>query len=199
VAADRSGEQKTRVWVRRRAALPLAYEGASLVAAEELARHALAITDRYSLGRLNALLGLAHVRAHQGRTAESVAALEEARRVFDRVASSEQISDCAIPERRMAVISSLLLPRLGMEQRATAQQAIAVRTMPATLPRFATHIELHRGLMLVMAGDRQGGVQYAPSAMSVLPREKHSQSLRLMLAEIQHAAGSTSTHADHGR
>lgn len=184
--ADRSEDESTRIWVRGRGALALAYEGAALGVADELADHALALSTRPSLGRLNALLGKAHVFGLRGRRREAFQALDEAKRVFDTIGSPDQISDFAIPEWRMAVISSLLLARLGDERRAVAAQDDARRTLPASLPRFATHLELHRGLMLVRSGDRAGGVAYARSAMDKLPRAKHSQSLKLMLAEIEH-------------
>lgn len=183
--ADRSGDESVRVWVRGRGALALAYEGAALETAVEFADHALALCAKPSLGRLNALLGQAHAFGLQGRRREAFKALDEARRVFDAVGSSEQISDFAIPEWRMAVISSLLLARLGDERRALATQDDARRTLPRQLPRFATHLELHRGLMLVRSGDVAGGVAYARSAMDRLPKAKHSQSLKLMLTEIE--------------
>jgi len=186
--ADRSGDEATRIWVRGRGALALAYEGANLDVAAELAGHALALSDKPSLGRLNALLGQAHVLGAQGRRRAAYRALEEARRVFDQVGSDEQISDFAIPEWRMAVVSSLLLARLGDERHAVEAQETARRKLPDELPRFATHLELHRGLMLVRSGDRTGGLSYARAAMANLPREKHSQSLRLMLAEIERPA-----------
>ncbi|MBG6134614.1 tetratricopeptide (TPR) repeat protein [Longispora fulva] len=186
--ADRSGHTNASVWVRGRASLALAYEGAALPIASTLARHALELSDQPSLGRLNALLGLAHVQGLRGEKRASLATLDEARRTFDIVGSSEQISDFAIPEWRMATISSLLLSRLGEEQRAIEAQEKADRTRPATLPRFATHIELHRGLMMNRAGDPAGGIAYARQALDRLPPEKHSQSLRLMLAEIEQTA-----------
>ena len=89
----------------------------------------------------------------------------------------------------METFTSMLLSRLGDPRAERAQQA-ADRTRPATLPRFATHIELHRGLMMVAAGDRTGGVAYARAAMEALPPERHSLSLRLMLAEIEQKAAS---------
>lgn len=183
--ADRSADEPTRVWVRGRGALALAYEGAALDTAESLADHALSLSDSPSLGRLNALLGKAHVHGLRGRRREAFKTLEQARHVFDKVGSSEQISDFAIPEWRMAVISSLLLARLGDERRAVTAQDDAQRTLPDRLPRFATHLELHRGLMLVRSGDRAAGVAYARAAMDKLPKAKHSQSLKLMLAEIE--------------
>ena len=61
VAADRSGDPAARVWVRGRAALALAYEGAALPFARDVADQALALDERPSLGRLNALVAKAHV------------------------------------------------------------------------------------------------------------------------------------------
>lgn len=191
--ADRSNDERMRVWVRGRGALALAYEGARLDVAEQLAAQALAISDRPTLGRLNALLGRAHVYGLQGRRRDAFRALADARRVFDVLKSGErsdeksdeQISDFAIPEWRMAVISSLLLARVGEERLALAAQEDARRTLPPSLPRFVTHLELHQALMLVRSGDRETGVAHARAALGRLPRAKHSQSLRLMLAEIE--------------
>ena len=187
--ADRSQDEQTRVWVRGRGALALAYEGAQLDAAEELADQALALTDKPTLGRLNALLGRAHVFGLRGRRREAFRAFSQARRVFDSVAAKEetggQISDFAIPQWRMGVISSLFLARLGEERLAVSAQEDARRTLPKSLPRFATHLELHQALMLARSGDRETGVAHARAAMAKLPRAKHSQSLGLMLAEIE--------------
>ncbi|WP_018347420.1 helix-turn-helix transcriptional regulator [Longispora albida] len=184
-AADRSGDESVQVWTRGRAALALAYEGAALNVASQLAEHALQLSDKPSLGRLNALLGQAHVQGLRGQRKEAQSSLDTARRVFDQCGSEEQISDFAIPEWRMATISSLLLSRVGAEAQAVKAQETADTTRPATLPRFATHIELHRGLMLARTGDRTGGATYARAALAKLPAEKHSQSLRLMLTEIE--------------
>jgi hypothetical protein len=184
--ADRSDDTATRVWVRGRAALALAYEGAELPAAHELARQALALDGRPSLGRLNALLGLAHTQAFAGDHRGALATFDDARRVFDQVGSDDNdISDFAIPQWRMATISSLLLARLGEEPLAVEAQETADRTRPATLPRFATHIELHRGLMIARTGDPTGGITHARQALARLPAEKHSLSLRLMMTEIE--------------
>lgn len=183
--ADRSGDDATRVWVRGRGALALAYEGAQLEAAAELAEYALALSDRPTLGRLSALLGKAHALALQGWRRQAFEALAEARRVFEIVGSSEQISDFAVPEWRLNVIASLLLARLGEEHLAAKAQEEARRTLPSGLHRFVTHLELHEALMRVRAGDRIGGVAHAREAMTRLPRAKHSQSLRLMLTEIE--------------
>jgi transcriptional regulator with XRE-family HTH domain len=187
VAADRSGDTTVRVWVRGRAALALGYEGAALAVAQDLADQALALTERPSLGRLNALMAKAQVAGVRGDRVGALAHLDSARRVFDQTGSTELISDFAVPEWRMATFTSMLLARLG-EPSATDAQEWADRTRPTSLARFATHIELHRGLMLVRSGDHAEGLRHARSALARLPSAKHSQSLRLMLREVERAA-----------
>ncbi|MFG2695428.1 helix-turn-helix transcriptional regulator [Kitasatospora sp. NPDC048407] len=187
-AADRSDDQTARVWVRGRAAIALGYEGASLAVAERLADQALAIDSRPSLGRLNALMGKAHAAAIRGDRRAALQLNDEGWRVFERVASpANEQSDYAVPEWRMNVFSSLLLARLGEEKRAEHAQEQARLLLPPSLPRFATHLELHRGLMLAQAGDRVGGVAYARAALSQLPSGKRSLTLRLLMAEVEAA------------
>jgi hypothetical protein len=188
-AADRSEDQSTRVWVRGRAALALAYEGAALDLAQRLSVEALALSDEPSLGRLNSLTAQAHLLAFQGQNIAAYSVLEQARRMFEAVGSSEQVSDYAVPEWRFHTFASMLLSRMGDERRAVREQEAADRSRPPELARFATHIELHRGLMLARSGDRNGGLEYALRAMSALPAERHSLTLRLLLAEVERAAG----------
>lgn len=188
IAADRSEDVDTQVWVRGRTALALAYEGAAVPVANELAEHALALSERPTLGRLNALVAKAHVAALRGDTATSLATLDDARRVFDVAGSDSSASDFNVPEWRFHTFASMLLSRMGHPAAEAAQDA-ADRTRPAHLTRFATHIQLHRGLYMVRSGDVEGGVTFARSALSRLPEEKRSLSLRLMIAEVeQHAS-----------
>ncbi|MGH3611395.1 MAG: helix-turn-helix domain-containing protein [Pseudonocardia sp.] len=187
-AADRSGDDDVRVWVRGRAAIALGYEGASLPIAQQFADEALAISDRPSLGRLNATMGGAHTAVLRGDRARARALLIDGQRLHDRIGSHEQTSDYAVPAWRMGVFASLLAARLGDERGALAAQDAAATTLPDTLPRFRTHLELHRGLMLARSGDEAGGLAYAQAAMDQLPPEKHSLTLRLLVAEIRAAA-----------
>ncbi|MFC5720062.1 helix-turn-helix domain-containing protein [Streptomyces gamaensis] len=184
-AADESGDEAARVWVRGRAAIALGYEGASLGVADVLADQAMAISDKPSLGLLNAIMGKAHAAALRGDTATARKLLEQGRRVFDATGSHEQTSDYAVPWWRMNVFTSLLAARLGDENSAVAAQDAARRELPASLPRFATHLEMHRGLMLARSGDHAGGVAYARTAMDELPPEKHSLTLRLLMKEVE--------------
>ncbi|MFD7785477.1 hypothetical protein ACFV4Q_20650 [Streptomyces nojiriensis] len=65
-AADASGDLDTRIWVRGRAAIALGYEGAALPIADIFADQAIALSDRPSLGLLNAVFGKAHAAALRG-------------------------------------------------------------------------------------------------------------------------------------
>ncbi|MFI5755176.1 helix-turn-helix domain-containing protein [Streptomyces sp. NPDC051569] len=184
-AADESGDDQARVWVRGRAAIALGYEGASLGVADVFADQAMAISDKPSLGLLNAIMGKAHAAAIRGDHPTARKLMDRGRRVFDTAASYEQTSDYAVPWWRMNVFTSLLAARLGDEGTAVTAQEAARRELPATLPRFATHLEMQRGLMLARSGDRTGGVAYARAAMNELPPEKHSLTLRLLMSEVE--------------
>ncbi|MFF0747353.1 helix-turn-helix domain-containing protein [Streptomyces sp. NPDC004111] len=194
-AADESGDDAARVWVRGRAAIALGYEGASLRVADMFADQAMAISDRPSLGLLTAIYGRAHSAALRGDTETARMLAERGQRVFDAVGSADQTSDYAVPWWRVNVFRSLLLARLGDERGAVAAQDAARAELPASLPRFATHLELHRGLMLARSGDHAGGVAYAQSALDALPPERHSLTLRMLMEEIHTRADGAGTGA----
>jgi hypothetical protein len=88
----------------------------------------------------------------------------------------------------MATFRSMLWARLGEVKRGERAQDDADDGRPAELTRFATHIETHRGLMMAHAGDREGGRTYARAALDALPPEKRSQTLRLVMAEVERAS-----------
>ncbi|MGH3753850.1 MAG: helix-turn-helix domain-containing protein [Pseudonocardiaceae bacterium] len=183
--ADRSGDVGTRVWVRGRAAIALGYEGASLDAADVLAEQAIALDQRPSPGRLNAVMGKAHVAALRGDSATAKGLLDEGRRVFDAAGSDDAESDYTVPWWRFNVFISLMAARLGEEHLALQAQDEAARALPESLPRFRAHLEMHRGLMLVRAGDREGGTAHARAALDSLPATKHSLTLRMLMTEIE--------------
>lgn len=183
-AADRSEDTDIRVWVRGRAAIALGYEGASLPVADTFADQALGISDRHSLGRLNAIWGKAHAAAIQGDQVTARELMDTGRREFDVSYSEEQTSDYAVPWWRVNVFLSLLAARLGDEKTAVAAQEDARAELPPELPRFATHLAMHQGLMMVRAGDHNQGVKLAQAALDALPPEKHSLTLRMLMEEI---------------
>lgn len=183
--ADRSGDLETRVWVRGRAAIALGYEGASLGIADVLADQAIQLDDAPTLGRVNALMGQAHVAAIRGDAATALDLVDQGRRSFDVAGTDDGESDYAVPWWRFQVFTSLLAARLGEDTIALDAQDEARRTLPDTLPRFRTHLEMHKGLMLVRSGDRDGGIAYAQGALDELPPEKHSLTLRMLMDEIR--------------
>ncbi len=78
-----------------------------------------------------------------------------------RVGSGDgEASDYAVPW-RFNVFTSLLAARLGNERLAIRSQDAARASLPPALPRFATHLEMHRGLLLARAGDPAGGTAQA--------------------------------------
>ncbi|WP_327037628.1 helix-turn-helix transcriptional regulator [Micromonospora maris] len=189
IAADRSDDLAVRVWVRGRAAIALAYEGAALPVAQRYADEALALSDRPSLGRLQALMARAYVAAGRGDTTAAIAADQDAQRLFDHTASPDnEISDAAVPAWRMATFRSMLYARLGITRTGEQAQTDADRLRPPSLTRFATHIELHRALMMAKAGDRTTGLAYARQAWTALPADRRSQTLGLVLREVERAA-----------
>ena len=183
--ADRSADQETRIWVRGRAAIALGYKGACLDAADVLAEQALALGERPSVGRLNAIMGKAHVTAIRGDARTAMLLLDEGRRMFDATGSDETDSDYAVPWWRFNAFISLMAARLGEENLALQAQDEVARTLPASLPRYRTHLEMHRGLMLVHVGDRDGGIAHARAALDALPTDKHSLTLGMLMAEIE--------------
>ncbi|QSY48720.1 helix-turn-helix transcriptional regulator [Streptomyces griseocarneus] len=184
-AADRSDDVRTRVWTRGRAALTLGYGGKGLGYATVLADQAMAISDKPSAGLLNATLGKAYALALQGDKATALDLADRARRVFDASGPSTQVSDYAVAHWRLNGFLSLLSARLGDEDRAIRAQEAARRELPASLPRFAAHLDMHTALMLTRSGDKAGGHAHAHATLDALPREKHCGTLRMLLEEIE--------------
>ncbi|WP_454199330.1 hypothetical protein [Nocardia sp. Marseille-Q1738] len=129
------------------------------------------------------LISLANVHALNGDESATRTALEGAQRVFDSVGTTDEVSDWAMPEWRMNVDISLVLARLG-DQTADRAQQEAERTMPNRFARYATHLEIHRGLALAKSGDRAEGIAHARRALNDLSADRHSVALRRLVAEV---------------
>jgi transcriptional regulator with XRE-family HTH domain len=185
LAAERSEDTDTRVWVAGRAALALGYEGAATPIALQFASAAVELaSERPSHGLLNALMGQAHALATRGRADAAREAWDSAQRVYDRLSPGDEVTDFNYPWWRFSVVASLLHARLG-DPAAEHWQAEVTRYRPDNMLRFVTHLELHKGLMIARAGDYRGGVAAGESALAALPIDKRSQSLYLMLDEIK--------------
>lgn len=183
--ADRSGDDHTRVWVRGRAAVALAYEGSDNAVADRLAQEALAISTRPSTGRLTALLGSAHVAALRGDAADAHRLREDANRVFDRIGSDGTVTDYSVPYWRHSIWASGAAARTGDARAAISAQAAAREAIPQGYDRFRTHLDMHHALMLVKSGDRRGGVEHATAALNALSAPQRSATLRRLAAEVR--------------
>lgn len=139
-----------------------------------------------------ALISHANADALSGDYVAARQALDAARRVFDSVGSTDAVSDYTMPEWRMNVDTSLVLARLG-DHRADAMQREAARAMPARFARFATHLEMHRGLALAQSGDRAEGISHVRKALEQLPVERHSVALRRLYNEVATAGANPAT------
>ncbi|MFD2862693.1 helix-turn-helix domain-containing protein [Salininema proteolyticum] len=185
VAAKRSGDRDTQIWVAGRAALALGYEGAATPTALTFARQAIELSNGApSAGLLNALMGYTHALATSGHHREAREAWDETQRVYDAVSPTDEITDFNYPWWRFAVVGSLLHARLGDPKAEQWQGEIAAHR-PANMVRFETHAELHKALMIAKGGDKEGGLTYGKTALEALPEDKRSQSLYLMLDEIR--------------
>jgi transcriptional regulator with XRE-family HTH domain len=185
LAAKRSEDVDTRVWVAGRAALALGYEGAATPTALAYADQAITLAgDRATPGLLNALMGKAHALTTTGRADEARETWDHAQRTFDTLSPGDDVTDFNYPWWRFAVVGSLLHARLG-DPTAEHWQDEVDEHRPAEMVRFVTHVELHRALTMARAGDYAGGVAYGEAALDALPVEKRSQSLYLMLDEIK--------------
>lgn len=185
-AADRSGDAGTRVWVRGRSALNMAHPSAALTQCHQLAAEAAEITATATVGRLMALVSLANVAALQGNPDSARACLDQARRVFDVVGTPDEASDYTMPEWRMYVDTSLVLARLGDHQADRIQEQ-AMQAMPTKFARYATHLEIHRGLAFAKSGDQAEGIAHARKALAALPIDRHSVALRRLYNEVSTA------------
>ncbi|MFD7916882.1 hypothetical protein ACFV30_40415 [Streptomyces sp. NPDC059752] len=121
----------------------------------------MSISDQGSLGLLNAVLGKAHTAALRGDHTTARQLLTQGRRIFDQAAPTSRPPTMPSPS-------------------GAAQDAARVE-LPVTLPRFATHLEMHRGLMPARSGDTAAGTAHARAAYDALPPEKHSLTLRLLM------------------
>ncbi|GAA2639925.1 hypothetical protein GCM10010425_50520 [Streptomyces spororaveus] len=96
--------------------------------------------------------------------------LTRGRRIFDRAGSHDQTSDDAVPHWRLDVFTSLLGGPPRRRDHSRRKQDAPRAELPATLLRFATHLEIHRGLMPARSGDTAVGTAHA--ALDDLPSRR---------------------------
>ncbi len=139
-AADRSGTDETRVWVRGRAAFALAYEHSAVGTARRFATQALALSNKPSVGRLNAQLALANTQAVNGDRKGALTTLDDVKRALDVIGFDNRINTFANPEWLIADTTSLVASSVGEERIALEAQDVAERTRPSTLSEYSKYV-----------------------------------------------------------
>ncbi|MEN2422875.1 helix-turn-helix transcriptional regulator [Streptomyces rimosus] len=191
VAADRSGCTPLREWTRGQGALALVYEGAEPQPVIAVASDALALSEAPSLGRLCALLALAHGYGKLGEPDLALGALREADEMFPAVETDEQASVFSMPRWGYSLTKTLVHARLGDVERSQAEQDTADLLRPAHLSRYAAHTGVHRALSVVKSGDVTTGLDMARQTLAVLPEDHRSRVLQGFVSEVRAAAQAT--------
>ncbi|MEV7415281.1 helix-turn-helix transcriptional regulator [Streptomyces sp. NPDC089919] len=187
-AADKSGCTTLRQWTRGQGALALAYEGAAPEPVVSMAGDGLALSEKPSLGRLCALLALAHAYGKLGEPSRALEALQHADEMFPSVETAEDASVFCMPRWGYSLTKTLVYARLGDVERSQAEQDTADALRPRGLGRFGAHTGVHRALSIVKSGDVGTGLDMARETLAGLPEEHRSQVLQGFVTEVKTAA-----------
>ncbi|MEU7201522.1 helix-turn-helix transcriptional regulator [Streptomyces sp. NPDC045470] len=190
-AADRSGRTSLREWTRGQGALALVYEGAEPEPVISVAVDGLALSESPSLGRLCALLALAHGYGKLGEPGLALDALRGADEMFPAVETDEQASVFSMPRWGYSLTKTLVHARLGDVERSQAEQDTADLYRPAHLSRYAAHTGVHRALSVVKSGDVNTGLDLARETLADLPEDHRSTVLQGFVSEVKAAARAT--------
>lgn len=162
--ADRSGDTASRVYVRARTASRSIFEGWTLAETATRAREALAISDRPSLGALEAHSALVHVHALAGDLDGGRRALVGMFDVAERLPDSGPDG----PAARTLSFAHYLESRVGPPK---AADTIWGRAEPVLrpVPVWWREAQVYYALSLVRRGDVADGIGYALRAVTALP------------------------------
>ena len=164
VLADRSGDTASRVFVRARTASRGIFEGYTLEETSAKAREALAISDRPSLGALEAHSALVHVHA-------LACDLPGGRRALGGMVDvAEQMPSLGPdgPVARTVSFQHYLECRIGQPAAADRVWAEAEPIL-RPVPVWWREAQVYYGLALVRRGDVDDGIGYALAAVEAMP------------------------------
>ena len=193
-AADRSGSISLREWARGQGAPALIHEGSQPGPVIRMAQVGLALSEKPSLGRLSALLALAHAYGKLNQSVPALDALRNADDMFPAVETDEDASVFCMPRWGYSLTKTLVHARLGNIARSRAEQDTADTLRPRQLERYAAHTNVHRALSVVKSGDVGPGLDMARKALASLPEGHRSQILRGFVAEVKAAAQGGAGH-----
>lgn len=162
--ADRSGDTPARVFTRARTASRGIFEGYTLGEAAGRARDALAISDRPSLGALEAHSALVHVHALTLDLSGGRRALAGMLDVADRLDDTGPDG----PAARTVSFAHYLESRCGTPRSADRMWEQA-EPLLRPVPVWWREAQVYYGLSLARRGEVDAGIGYALEAVSALP------------------------------
>ena len=164
--ADRSRHTDTQVYVRGRALSRGIYEGYTVRETVDGVEEALSLSNRPSLGALEAYSALVHVHALVGNVSDGRKAVNGMRHVVDAM-SAEDASGVAGPAERTVSFSNYLECRVGSRRdadRAFAEAEPILRPVPVWL----ADARLYYGRAMVANGEVSDGISFALGAIKRL-------------------------------
>lgn len=173
IAADRSGDDNIRQWVRGREAFRRGYEGAT---PDEVIQLANGVHD------VEAYLAMAAALARVGQPTQSIKALQSARRVHETTDQSES-TIYAMPPWRMALSTSYIYALLGDVAR--CDHELRMVAPPDSVKRWESQAVLQSAVAHAKSGDRKYGQELS---RQVLADTKEPKSV--VLAEMAKEANS---------
>jgi len=176
LAADRTGDDTLRQWVRGREAFRRGYEGAS---PDEVRAIAGGVAD------IEAKLAVAQASARTGEDGLARIALDEARRIHEATDQSET-TIYAMPPWRMALSSAHVYALMGDVTGCDGE--LRKVTPPPTVKRWESQLEMQRALAYAKAGDTAEGLHAARSVLRTISKEEHSIVLTEMYGEVKRCA-----------
>ncbi|WP_326557815.1 helix-turn-helix domain-containing protein [Micromonospora sp. NBC_01796] len=162
--ADRSGDTDMMAWVRGRAASRGVYEDWTVDHALNVATTALAVTDRPTLGALEAHAAQVGAYALTGDARRGRAAVEAMADVAEQLPAP---SAGPGPVERTVFLSAFLEARVGTPDSAEAAYERAESAL-AGLPTWLLESRVYRARAMVADGDIAGGLAYALQAVDGL-------------------------------
>ncbi|WP_280336476.1 hypothetical protein [Nocardia wallacei] len=176
LAADASGDLRTMLYIRGRAAIREIYDGRSPTSILESIGEADELMATGPVAGLPSLLAArAQSYALLGRAEEAESDLRALRDVFAELPSD--MTAChgwhcwAYPEERVRFTESFVYSHLGNVAAAEAAQQAALCLYPPNIVRGPTQIELQRALCHVRDGDCAEGARHAINTVNRLPAE----------------------------
>jgi hypothetical protein len=175
IAADRSGDDALRQWVRGREAFRLGYEGAS-------PRQVLVVAS--GVHDVEAYLAVSQAYARLGHGSTALENLDKARRVHENTDQSDT-TIFAMPPWRMALSIAYVYALLGDVDR--CERELATVAPPASVKRWEAQLEIQRAVAYAKGGDTVTGHAVARQVMRTSGEDQRSIVLLEMLREVKQA------------